>query len=210
MTLGLFPLNIVLFPSSRMPLHVFEPRYRQLVTECIAKGATFGINYVEASHLHPVGCLARVVAITETFADGRMDIIVAGVGRYRLQQVRNDEAAYLMGDVEPVDDDVAVIDPLLVERVAALYNEIVDLVYGDEGPHYPMPSAGDAARLHPSFVMAPKSGLDNDQKQRLLEMRSENQRLEFLADHLQDIVPAVRKADLIQRIITSDGYFPPA
>ena len=205
MTLGLFPLNLVLFPESQLPLHIFEPRYRTLIRECWEGGLEFGINLVDQGHLHPVGCRAKVAEITEEFDDGRMDIIVVGTGRYRVLEVNESSRPYVVGEVENVDDDEYPVDHTLAADCSVLYNQIVELVYGADYPTmHPEMMAGGL----PSFLMAPKAGLSTDQKQHLLELTSENQRLEMLRDHLAEIVPTIRRADVHQRIIQSDGYLP--
>lgn len=205
MNLGLFPLNLVLFPNTRLPLHIFEPRYRTLITECLERGSEFGINLVERGHLHPVGCTARVVQITQQFPDGRMDVLVEGIRRYRLLDVRDDVQPYAVGDVELIEDDNTPIDPILLADCVDLYNQIIDLVYGGNVAPVDLESLGDFSA---SFVMAPKSGLTTDQKQSIIEAANENSRLELLRDHLADIVPTIRKAETIQRIVKSDGYLP--
>lgn len=207
MTLGLFPLNVVLFPQSQLPLHIFEPRYRQLVKECLASGSVFGVNLVEKSHLYPVGCTARIVSVTQEYEDGRMDIIVEGVERYTLEGIQEGDKPFFVANVDPLPDEEEPLDTSLVAKCASLYNEIVDIVYGAAGPHF------DPAAFHgitPSFLLAPKSGLNADQKQHMLELTSENGRLEMLYDHLTEIVPTIRQAEVVQKIIASDGYFPPS
>lgn len=204
--LGLFPLNLVVFPGVRLALHIFEPRYRTLIGQCVESGMEFGINLVEQGHLHPVGCTARVVEVTQTYADGRMDIIIEGTRRYRLLAIRDDERPYAVGDVEAYDDYEGPVDTMLAGRCGELYNQIVDLVYGEGGPRMtPTMLATDT----PSWLMAPKSGLSLDQKQKFLEILSENGRLEFLFEHLSEIVPTVRQAEAVQRIVQGDGYLPP-
>jgi len=204
-TLGLFPLNLVLFPGTQVPLHIFEPRYRTLIRECREGGSTFGINLVDHGHLHPVGCFAMVAEVTEEYDDGRMDVLVEGSGRYRILDVNETSRPYVVGEVEPIEDDIVPVDPTLVADCASLYNQIIDLVYGTDENAFDAENIGERS---PSFLMAPKSGLTSEQKQHLLEMTSENQRLEMLRDHLAEIVPTVRKAELIQRIVKSDGYLP--
>lgn len=206
MTIGLFPLNLVLMPWAQIPLHIYEPRYRQLIGECLADGRAFGINLVEGTHMHAVGCAARVTQVTQRYDDGRIDIVVQGSTRYRVLDVRQDVAPYMVGEIETIEDEDVPTDPMLVERCAGSFNAIIDLVYGADGPHFDATARPDAS---PSFLMAPKSGLDLDQRQRLLDMTSENERLEFLLDHLQEILPTVKKAELTQRIIMNDGYLPP-
>ena len=205
MTLGLFPLNLVLFPGTQVPLHIFEPRYRTLIRECREGGSEFGINLVDHGHLHPVGCFASVADVTEEFDDGRMDVIVEGTGRYRVLDVNETSRPYVVGEVEPVEDDNVPVDPTLVADCTELYNQIIDLVYGADEDTLDPEDLGDRS---PAFLMAPKSGLTSEQKQHLLELTSENQRLEVLRDHLAEIVPTVRKAELVQRIVKSDGYLP--
>ena len=203
MTLGLFPLNLVLFPDTQVPLHIFEPRYRTLINECREGGSSFGINLVEHGHLHPVGCFATVAEVTEAYDDGRMDVIIEGTGRYRVLDVNETSRPYVVGEVEPIEDDLAPVDPTLITDCTELYNQIIDLVYGTDENIFDPESLGERSA---AFLMAPKSGLTSEQKQHLLEMTSENQRLEILRDHLAEIVPTVRKAELIQRIVQSDGY----
>lgn len=207
MTLGLFPLNVVLFPQSQLPLHIFEPRYRQLIKECLASGSVFGVNLVEKSHLYPVGCTARIVSVTQEYEDGRMDIIVEGVDRYTLEGIQEGDRPFFVATVELMVDEAEPLDTALVAKCSSLYNEIVDIVYGAAGSRF------DPASFHgitPSFLLAPKSGLNADQKQHMLELTSENGRLEMLYDHLIEIVPTIRQAEMVQKIIASDGYFPPS
>lgn len=206
MTIGLFPLNLVLFPWAQLPLHIYEPRYRQLISECLADGRAFGINLVEGTHMHTIGCAARVTQVTQRHPDGRMDIVVQGTTRFRVLDVRQDAAPYLVGEIETIDDEDVPTDPLLVERCAGLFNQIIDLVYGADGPHFDPQARPDVSA---AYLMAPKAGMDLDQKQRMLDMTTENERLEFLLDHLQEIVPTVKRAELTQRIIMNDGYLPP-
>ena len=80
----LFPLQLVVFPRTRLPLHIFEDRYKTLVEESLKQSTPFGINYVEDDRLHSVGCAAHVVEVTETHADGKLDIITEGERRYEV------------------------------------------------------------------------------------------------------------------------------
>lgn len=205
MTLGLFPLNLVLFPHTRLPLHIFEPRYRTLTNECLERGSEFGINLREKGHLFPVGCMARVVSVTQRHSDGRMDIMVEGTRRYRLLEVRDGVQPYAVGEVAPVDDDEIPVDPTLLADCADLYNQIISLVYGNDLPPFNIENIGDRSA---AYMMAPKVGLSLDQKQTILEISEENARLEMLRDHLAEIVPTIRRAETVQRIVSSDGYLP--
>lgn len=204
MTIGLFPLTAVLFPTSRLPLHIYEHRYRKLVADCVRSATPFGIVAVNSGALGDVGVLARVVDVTQQYPDGRFDVIVQGAERFTIDAVRDDEADYLVADVSLVYDNEVPVDSGLLEMVAQLYNQIGKIVFGAEAVQF-----DPKVRLvhDGSWIMAPKSGLETNQKQQLLEMRNENARLELLHAHLQSIYPSIRKAEQAQRVIAADGYF---
>jgi len=205
MTLGLFPLNLVLFPEVRLPLHIFEPRYRALINECLERGSEFGINLIEEGRLHPVGCSAIVVDVTEKHPDGRLDIVVEGLRRYRLLEIVPSESPYTVGNVEEYLDTTDGCDQTLLEEVLASYNRIVTMVYGLAAQTLTVEDLSAA----PSFDMAPKAGLTPMQRQMLLEVQDENTRLVLLREHYKDVMPAVTKADAIHRVIRNDGYLRP-
>ena len=208
MTIGLFPLNVVLLPGAQMPLHIFEPRYKLLINECIEHERAFGMNLVEGTHMHAIGCTARVVRVLKRYADGTMDIVVEGDSRYTVLDVHKTLAPYVMGDVEHYDDDEELedVDSALLHDCATLFATLMGLVYSDRDP-FPMDEL--LAVRRPSFIIALKSGLDVKEKQRLLEMRSEDDRLRFLRDHLTTMIPTVEREQLVQRVIANNGYIIP-
>ena len=101
--LGLFLLGIVLLPGERVPLHVFEEPYKELIGECIALGEEFGLLYMDASGLREVGCRATVVEVLERFDDGRMNVLVEGAERFRIIR-QTGGRTFSTAEVEPVDD----------------------------------------------------------------------------------------------------------
>lgn len=202
MTIGLFPLNLVVFPHTRIPLHIFEPRYKALMHECLERGLNFGINLIEDGHMHPVGCSVRIVDVTQRYPDGRIDVIVEGVERFRLLELKNNEHPFAVGEVEILHDEEHPADPALLRSCLEAYNTIVALVYGQSGPTIAHGELGP----RPSFEMAPKSGLSLEQKQELLEAPSEQARLELLHEHLQELLPMIKRAEAVQRVVQSDGY----
>src|SRR5690242_21114576 len=82
--IGLFPLGIVLLPTERVPLHVFEPRYRELVGECLEADAPFGLLYADEDGVREVGTFARIAEVLERFDDGRLNVLVEGGSRFRV------------------------------------------------------------------------------------------------------------------------------
>ncbi len=201
--LGLFPLNAVLFPTSQLPLHIFEERYKELINTCIREGRPFGVNLMENGTVHDVGCAARIAQVLTRYNDGRMDIVIEGERRYSLEEMDSTSETYPVGTVRWLDDDEDdVVDPLQRERVVSLYNELVDMVYGGSLEEID-PSEVDGPV---SFKMGQKAGLDLKQRQHLLTLTSEHERLRMLEEYLSDIMPKVREAERVQNIIRNDGY----
>ncbi|MFN8361689.1 MAG: LON peptidase substrate-binding domain-containing protein [Candidatus Kapaibacterium sp.] len=206
-SIGLFPLGVVLFPSASLPLHIFEPRYRNLLNTAIEKQTSFGINLVESSKLFEIGCSARVREVVQRYPDGRFDVIVTGEKRYHLQNFTEGNANYFVGSVEYFEDVDEVMDSEALWSCIEKYNRVVEIVFPDRSNTF----AGAQAMTmkQPSFYVAQKSGLSLRQKQDLLEMRSENARLLFLNNHLDDILPKMEQQEKIRSVISGDGYMPP-
>jgi Lon protease-like protein len=204
--IGLFPLNVVVFPESSVPLHIFEPRYKQLVSLAIDEEKDFGINLVDSSRLYQTGCTVEVSEVTRRYDDGRLDVIITGKQRYTLRSLREGEELYYVGIVEYfMDESDEVIDTHLRQTCINQYNEIIELVYPGAAEEYVL----DTTYLgFASFFIAQKAGLDVLRKQELLEFRSENRRLEMLNDYMERLLPDLRDKRRIQDVIMSDGYIP--
>ena len=133
--LPLFPLNTVLFPQARMPLHIFEPRYREMIDRCLQEDLAFGVLLIKEGEEvggpatpHEIGTVARVVDVAR-LDDGRMNIIVAGVTRFKLREQHTDRA-YLTGRIQLLADEN--VDLKKAERAAqrtgALFEKYVAAV----------------------------------------------------------------------------------
>lgn len=200
--LPLFPLQVVLFPHAALPLHIFEERYRTLIRLSIRDAAEFGIVLMMKDRMSTVGCSAAVTTVLQSYDDGRMDILVEGRRRFRTVRVREEEAPYLVGDVEFFAPPAALPQRALFERTVGMYNHLVQLVYAGKvktlDPGVPGPDL--------SYVMAQKAGMELEQRQRLLELETEEERLEVLQAYLTLVLPRLEKLDEIERVIRSDGY----
>ncbi len=206
MIIGLFPLNIVLFPGSSYPLNIFESRYKVLINESLDAKKEFGINLVDGGKMFQAGCMAQVTEVIQTYDDGRMDIIVTGTDRYTVTTFHTEEAPYLTAETEMFDDEAPKPEYGLLESTISSYNQLVESVYG-EAEDLLDPSdwiAGGA-----SFRMAQKSGLELAVRQQLLEMRSENDRLAILNHYLNEILPKIKEVEKFQMIVRNDGYVKP-
>jgi Lon protease-like protein len=204
-TIGLFPLNIVLFPGSSYPLHIFESRYKVLIGEALTSGVEFGINLVEQGRMYQVGCLARVSGVRHTYEDGRMDIVVTGTSRYSVNAYHVAEKPYITADAELFDDLEPDPDPAILAKAIDLYNRLVEAVYGAAEERLDPGEWSSGA----SFRIAQKAGLQLNIRQQLLEMRSESERLTSLIAYLNEVLPKVRQVELIQHITRNDGYVKP-
>ncbi len=129
--LGLFPLPIVLVPTERIPLHIFEPRYKELIDECIELGEEFGLVLATGDGaVHEVGTRARVAQMVEVLDDGSMNIVVEGGERFRLLDLTTGRA-FTTGIVEPVQDDD---EPALgadAERALEVFSELAEISESD-------------------------------------------------------------------------------
>ena len=130
--IGLFPLELVLLPSERVPLHIFEPRYKELIGECLRSGEEFGLVLQDEQGRREIGTKAAVVEVLQVFDDGRMNVVVEGHERFRLRELTTGRI-FLTGDVEPVDDDDddGEADTAENEFALALFRRLVEAVGGD-------------------------------------------------------------------------------
>jgi len=183
--LPLFPLDVVLFPGTPLPLHVFEPRYKELISECLEQKKTFGIVRAEEEGLADVGCTAEIVAVTKTYPDGRMDIVTEGRERFEVLEV-DEKRSYLRGDVVYFQDDAENPSSQQIEHAIELHREILTM----GGAQQSLPASEDKI----SFYLAGSLPLDLDFKQALLEMRSEAERIEAVITAFEAILPKLRRA----------------
>jgi Lon protease-like protein len=169
----LFPLGLVLLPQERVPLHIFEDRYRTMIGECLDGESEFGIIWLSDEGLKEIGCSARIDRVLERFDDGRLNILVEGTTPFRLIR-RIEELPYPAGDVEMLDD-VADGDPEASATARKRYGDLVERVT-DERPDPESLGELDAYGMAATLDVAP------DAKQALLEQRSESGRLERLEE----------------------------
>lgn len=200
--LPLFPLQVVLFPQSVLPLHIFEERYKQLINECLDGDREFGINLVTETGLAKVGCTAVVLKLTTRYADGRMDILVEGRQRYMLAHVVTASTLYSVGQVSMLPVKEEVVDSALASETVRLHNQLVDLVYRDEAYRLEYEVTNPLF----SFKVAQKAGMEIARRQVLLEMDSENERFQLLHDYFVDVIPKLERLGEVERIIKSDGF----
>jgi len=195
--IGLFPLELVLLPTERVPLHIFEPRYKELIGECLRSGHEFGLVLEDERGRRDIGTRAAVVEVLQVFDDGRMNVVVEGHDRFRLRELTSGRA-FLTGDVEPVDDEDGEAPADDSERALALFRQLVDVAGGDvDEPD------GTSGSL--SFEIASRIDFGIEPKQELLELRSEPARLTHLCELLERAVEGVQREREVRERAATNG-----
>jgi Lon protease-like protein len=201
-TIGLFPLPLVLLPGEILPLHIFEERYKALIGECRASGGVFGIVLSEADEVARNGCTAAIDDVVGEFDDGRLNILVSGRERFALDEVIEpaEPSGFLRARVEVFDDVAESAPPAeqTVELVSELFRRMVELM-GVDDPRLPR----SAGRL--SFRLAAAVDFGLPLKQRLLESRSESERLDFLVAVMKTLIPGLELRKQRDEAIRGNG-----
>jgi Lon protease-like protein len=194
----IFPLELVLLPGVPLPLHIFEPRYKEMIAECLDQKKPFGVVRASSDGVADIGCTAEIMSVTKKYDDGRMDILTRGVERFEVIQV-NQERSFLQAEISLVRDEDEDEDEdkdtdesgkpatEMVKQAVRLHAEIAKLA-GTE------PSGPDEQAGNLSFLLAGSLPLDLDFKQSLLSTLSEEKRLEAVIGYLEAILPGLRRA----------------
>jgi Lon protease-like protein len=194
----LFPLGMVLLPSEMVQLHIFEERYKLMIGECLAGDGEFGIVWLSDERLHEVGCTARVSDVLERFDDGRMNILVAGGAPFRLVR-RIDDLPYPAGDVELLDLPDEPGSPPLAAEARERYADLVERVT-DERPDAESLTDLDA------FGMAGTIEFKPAEKQRLLELASEDERLRMVSELFATTLRRLDESEHSAEVAQSNGH----
>ena len=199
-SLPLFTLNTVLYPEEVLPLHVFETKYKQLIDDCLEANAPFGVVLNQDGVLQDIGCTASITKVTSVNDQGEKDIIVTGLERFRIKQVYRVKP-YLTADIDALIDQNGPLSIQFTERVIAQHIKLLELAGRTPSPVMYQ----ERERL--SFFIAHNAGLTVQQKQDVLEMSSEVERIQYLIGHLERFIPAVEEAESVRQKVRSNGHF---
>lgn len=175
--LGLFPLGLVLLPGERAPLHIFEPRYRQLLADCVLEERAFVVLQAHGDGASSIGCTARFTSLGRRFADGRLNVSVTGEKVVRVLEETSGRM-YLSAWVEARGDDAVSGSVERMEEVLSLFTKLVEQVAESSPP----PHIRDDVSL--SYAIAGMIEMPSEPKQDLLECRDEDVRLAMVRDIL--------------------------
>ena len=182
----IFPLDLVLFPATPRPLHIFEPRYKEMIGECMAAHAPFGVVRAKEQALAEIGCSAEVAEVVKTYDDGRMDITVEGRRRFRILEV-NEERSFLRAEVNYLEDEPDAASGELRRKLLETHKELLALVGAQL-------SGEDADDPQLAYHLVAGLPLDLDFKQALLGMRSEAERVKAVSEYYEVLIPRMKRA----------------
>ena len=198
--LGLFPLRLVVFPGERLPLHIFEPRYRELVGDCIDEDDEFGILLGDEDGLRRIGTRVAVVEVLERLEDGRLNIVVEGRSRFSLVALTSGRA-FQTAEVDSVEDEIDPADDDARGRALRLLSALAEAA----GVSVELPDA-DSPQL--SFAIAARVELELEDEQALLELLSERERLHRLAVLLEEAAVQARVVRETATKAKTNGHLP--
>ena len=195
--LPLFPLDVVLLPGVPLPLHIFEPRYKEMIGECLDQKKPFGVVRSKEEGIAEVGCTAEIMAVTKKYSDERMDIVTQGRERFAVMQL-NQERSFLRAEVLYLQDEPGSAPAEKMNQALKLHGQILSLA-GAEAV-----SEIEGSKL--SFHLAGSLPLDPDFKQTLLGMKSEPERLEGIISYFETILPNLQRTVSVRRKSGGNGH----
>ncbi len=196
----LFPLDVVLLPGADLPLHIFEPRYREMVRKCLDEQSEFGILLALQKGIVHVGCTAEIIEVVKRYSDGRMDILAVGRTPFRVVQLFT-ENPLLEGQVDYLEDRETRTDARVRRELVELYEACHTLIFDD----YPK-NMGDSARENLSYIVAGTLPMDLLWKQQILELRCEADRQERLVAYLRGWAPHLQKTEAMRQRAGGNGH----
>ena len=204
-TIPLFPLPLVVFPNQALPLHIFEPRYRDMladVREAQDQGEVIpiGICLGEDSELSAtVGCAVLLEKVLNEYGDGRADIICVGSRRFTVGEIVS-ERSYLIVEASYIEDEEEPLDIALLQKAQQGYTRLLELAQEESGDRF------EDVVPRNAFQIAQSAALPIEMKQEILQMTRENERLLLLCNHFDELVPRLesRRAERVK--IQSNGH----
>ena len=199
-TLAQFPLELIVFPGEKLPLHIFEPRYIDLVKDCQGEHMHFGITPVIDGRLQEIGTRMELIQTSKVYADGRMDIITRALDRYTIKSFyeKTRKTTYGMAEVQKMQD-TGVVNQIDQEKIKNLVDEMFGLM------RIPKKSGFDLQ--DDPFVLGHKIGLTTAEEYHLLSLVDIKERQAYILQKLARVIPKVKELDEIRRQIEMNGHF---
>lgn len=195
--LPMFPLNLVVFPEENLNLHIFEPRYRELVDDCLL----FGIPMTEGKQVKEIGTEVHLYEMAKKYPSGESDIKTKGIRRFRISNFYRKAPNKLYGaaDVEFLEDidDGNYLD---AEAIIGLIDELFEMMKIQK-------SFEHDANLFKTFSMGHHVGFSKEQEYQLLTLDKESERQKFMRSHLEQLIPTLKEMKRLEERVKMNGHF---
>jgi Lon protease-like protein len=195
----LFPLNVVLLPGADLPLHIFEPRYLEMVRRCLKEKSEFGVLLALSKGVTRVGCTAEIIEVVKRYDDKTLDILTIGREPFRVIEFF-EENPLIEGQIDYLEDRESPANPTMRRELVELYETCYTLIFED----YPKNTDGDQSGQI-SFAIAGSLPMDLLWKQQILELRSEADRQERLVGYLRAWAPHLQKTGVMRQRAGGNG-----
>ncbi|MCB0571263.1 MAG: LON peptidase substrate-binding domain-containing protein [Phaeodactylibacter sp.] len=199
--LPLFPLQLVVFPAEHLNLHIFEPRYRQLVKECEEEGITFGIPAYIGGKVMEVATEVRLMSVEKRYPNGELDIKTEGAGLFRIREFYRTAPGklYSAAEVEPLHFDMEG-DATAGARIRELVSELFELLHLHQKP-------GISLEGLSTYSIGHHVGLNLEQEYEMLCIPGERERQAWMEAHLQKLLPVAREMEKLRKKVQMNGHF---
>ena len=197
----IFPLGIVVFPGENLNLHIFEPRYKQLITDCFGEAKPFGIPIVFKNGLSEYGTLVTVSEVVQVYEDGKMDIKTKGIAVFRtLELLKQIPEKLYSGAIVSYPDNDENINTTLLRKVLEKLRSLHEILHLNKDFKKPDEELS-------SYDVAHHAGLSIDEEYEMLRLTREDQRLEYLNRHLTKVLPVLGEMETLKDRIKLNGHF---
>lgn len=199
--LPLFPLQLVVFPGEDLNLHIFEPRYKQLIGECASERITFGIPAYLDGEVKEVGTEMELVEVVKKYPKGEMDIKTRGLGVFEIQEFFQQAPGKLYpGAMVQSLSHASEGDPVKSRHVINLVAELFELLKVDK-------KAPEDPESFRTFDLAHHVGFSLEQEYNFLCIAEEEDRQDFMLQHLEQLIPVVQKMEALREKVRMNGHF---
>ena len=197
----IFPLGIVVYPGEQLNLHIFEPRYKQLIKECFETKKPFGIPPVIDNKVNDTGTLVKLLEITTVYDDGKMDVKTEGLEVFTILEVIKELPEKLYsGAIVNYPANIESGNRALMQNIIIAIRELHKLLKINKEFKKPDEELW-------SYDVAHHAGLSLIEEYELLQLLHELQRQEYLKRHLKKVIPVIAEMEILKERVQLNGHF---